>query len=202
MVIMIFNYNYEINIKKIFNLTNLKRLSILDFGCGTGIWPSKNLDKKINEIILYDNNKKLLFFLKKKYKNKNVKINFNLNKIIKNKNYNIILLSSVIQYISKSDLRKIIYKLTKNKKKIFIVITDIPYLPRFIEFILLPIFNLKRFIFVLKIIFSKNYRKINYYTYKKSDFNLFKKNFKIKFIPNLHDLNFLRYSLVLKIKKI
>ena len=93
----------------------------------------------------------------------------------------------------------IIEKLTKNKKAL-IVISDIPFLPKFIEFLLLPFFNIKRFFFVLTLIFSKKYKNMNYYTYAKKDFNYLKKKYKIKLISNLHDLNKLRYALVLKPK--
>ena len=41
---------------------------------------------------------------------------------------------------------------------------------------------------------------MNYYTYAKKDFNYLKKKYKIKLISNLHDLNRLRYALVLKPK--
>ena len=41
---------------------------------------------------------------------------------------------------------------------------------------------------------------MNYYTYAKKDFNYLKKKYKIKLISNLHDLNKLRYALVLKPK--
>ena len=44
------------------------------------------------------------------------------------------------------------------------------------------------------------YKKLDYYTYKKSDFNPLKKKFKIKYVRNLHDLIYLRYSLILESK--
>jgi 2-polyprenyl-3-methyl-5-hydroxy-6-metoxy-1,4-benzoquinol methylase len=184
------------------NLINIKKLEILDFGCGNGIWElSKINNKRIKKIVLYDKNKKLLPKLRKKYKNIKIKINFNFNSLVNNKKYNLIIFSSVVQYIQKSDFIKIIEKITKNKKnKTFIAIIDIPFLPRPLEFILMPFFNLRRFFYVLKIFFLKKYKKLDYYTYKKNDFNPLKKKFKIKYIRNLHDLIYLRYSLILESK--
>lgn len=197
---MIFHYNYQINIKRLINFIDYKKLNILDFGCGKGFWPNKIVTtKKINKIILYDNELNLFPLLKQKYRDKKFQVNFNLNKIVKKKEYNVIIFSSVIQYISHSNFNKLLEKLTKNKKAL-IVISDIPFLPKFIEFLLLPFFNIKRFFFVLTLIFSKKYKNMNYYTYAKKDFNYLKKKYKIKLISNLHDLNKLRYALVLKPK--
>ncbi len=199
---MIFNYNSRINFHRLLNLINIKKLEILDFGCGNGVWElSKINNKRIKKIVLYDKNKRLLPELRKKYKNIKIKINFNFNSLVNNKKYNLIIFSSVIQYIQKSDFIKIIEKITKNKKnKIFIAIIDIPFLPRPLEFILMPFFNLRRFFYVSKIFFLKKYKKLDYYTYKKNDFNPLKKKFKIKYIRNLHDLIYLRYSLILESK--
>ena len=199
---MIFNYNSQINFNTLLNLVDIKKLEILDFGCGNGLWKSSEINnKRIKKIILYDKNKKLLPKLKKKYKNKKIKIDFNLNSVISNKKLNLIIFSSTIQYIHKSDLAKIIEKITKNKKnKIFIAIIDIPFLPRPLEFVLMPFFNLKRFFYVLKIIFFKEYKKLDYCIYQKNDFNFLNKKFKIKYIKNLHDLIYLRYSIILEKK--
>lgn len=192
---MIFRYQTKnINIKKLINLSKLKKIFILDYGCGLGIWNNLNLkEKKIKKIILFDKEKKLINLIKKKYKNKNIKINFNLNKIIKKEYYNLIIFFSVIQYIEKKQLFNLIKKLSFEKTYI---ISDIPFLPRFIEFLLLPIFNLNRFFFVLKIIFSKRYKNLNYNIYKKKDFKIFKKYFNISFHKNLHDIKHLRYTVV------
>lgn len=197
---MIFDYNYQLNLSKIQNISNLKNLQILDFGCGKGMWSNNSLkNSKLKKIILYDNNKKLLGYLKDKYKNKKIKIVFDLNKI-KKEDYNLILFSSVIQYIPKTKLFKLLNKLLNNKKGRNILIVDIPFLPRPLEFVLMPFFNPIRFIFVLKLLFLKEYKKINYYTYSKSDFYFLKKKFYLKFTANIHDLPFLRYSLYLKLK--
>ena len=64
---MIFHYNYPINISKITRITKLKKLEILDFGCGIGNWIPHDVNlKKIKKIILYDNNPNLKKLLKKK----------------------------------------------------------------------------------------------------------------------------------------
>ena len=113
-------------------------------------------------------------------------------------------MSSVIQYINLGQFKKLIkniFNIKKNKKKkLFIIITDIPNLPRPIEFFLMPIFNIKRFIFVLTMIFNKEYKKINFNLYKKKDFYFLKKDFQLSFKQNIHDLKYLRYTLILKSK--
>ena len=65
---MIFNYeDYFINTKNLISLSGLKKLNILDFGCGKGVWQEKNIEiNKINKVILYDKEKKLISILKKK----------------------------------------------------------------------------------------------------------------------------------------
>ena len=196
---MIFDYyTKNINIEKLIHFSKLKSLKILDFGCGKGIWNKENLsNKKIKKIILFDKEKKLKLFLKKKYTNKKIEVNFKLNKIIKKNNYNLVIFYSVIQYIGKKNLFKLIKKLSL--KKTFII-TDIPFFPRIIEFLILPILNFKRFLFVLKIIFSKNYKKLNFYYFRKTDFKELDKYFFITFRSNLHDLKFLRYTVILEPK--
>ena len=198
---MIFNYNSRINFHRLLNLINIKKLEILDFGCGRGIWLEKALkNKKLNKIVLYDENIKLIPILKKKYSSRKIKINFNLKNILEKEDFNLIIFSSVIQYMKKDYLEKLIRNLVKNKKKLFIVIIDIPFLPRPFELLLMPFLNLKRFLYVLQFIFLKDYKKLNYQTYKKDDFKFLKNKFKLKFTSNFHDLNYLRYSLILELK--
>ena len=53
---MIFHYNYPINISKLSLITKLKKLEILDFGCGIGNWFPHDVNlRKVKKIILYDN---------------------------------------------------------------------------------------------------------------------------------------------------
>ena len=198
---MIFKYNSSLDIKQIQTFTKISQLKILDFGCGIGVWSQKNLkNKKIKKITLYDKNKKLIKILKKKYSQKKIEVNFNLKDIMRRKNYNLIIISSVIQYMSIEKFKKLIEIIGKSKKKLFIIIADIPILPRPLEFVLMPFFNLKRFIFVLKMIFSSKYKKINFYLHRKEDFYFLKKKFNILYTQNIHDLKYLRYSLILKSK--
>ena len=198
---MIFNYNSRINFHRLLNLINIKKLEILDFGCGRGIWLEKALkNKKLNKIVLYDENIKLIPILKKKYSSRKIKINFDLKNILKKEDFNLIIFSSVIQYMKKDYLEKLIRDLVRNKKKLFIVITDIPFLPRPFELLLMPFLNLKRFLYVLQFMFLKDYKKLNYQTYKKDDFKFLKNKFKLKFTSNFHDLDYLRYSLILELK--
>ena len=199
---MIFHYNFEFKTKKILKLVNFKNLNILDFGCGVGNWNEHDVDSNsIKKITLYDNNKKLLKVLKKKYNSKKFNLSFNYKNISKKKDFNLVILSSVIQYISPDKLRTLINQFTKNNKRITFIITDIPYLSRKVEFLLLPFFNIKRFFFVLSLIFSNSYKKLNYYIYPKKNFLDFDKKFDITYTLNLHDLKFLRYSLIMKQKK-
>jgi len=196
---MIFDYEYILKIKKIIKLFKLKNLEILDYGCGKGIWSLEEIENtnELKKVILFDNNQKLIPFLKKKYRSEKVEVNFDLKKIFE-KNYNIIIFSSIIQYIDPNELKKIIYQLSLNKKDILIILSDIPFLPRYIELFLTPFFNLKRFFFIIKLIFSNEYKKLNYFTYKRRYFEVFEKNFKVTYKKNLHDLKFLRYSIILK----
>ena len=202
---MIFKYNSIFNIKLIQNLTKIKQLKILDLGCGIGVWSQNNLkNKNIKKIILYDKNKKLIQILKKKYIQKKIEINFNFKDIIKKKSYNLVIISSVIQYMSIIKFKKLIDSITQNnqkpKKKLFIIITDIPILPRPLEFLLMPLFNLKRFFFTTRMIFNSEYKKLDFYLHKKSEFEFLKKRFNVLYAQNINDLKYLRYSLVLNLK--
>tara|TARA_B100001123_G_scaffold56964_1_gene61124 strand:+ start:7846 stop:8445 length:600 start_codon:yes stop_codon:yes gene_type:complete len=199
---MLFNYDYEINLEKLFKIAKLEYYKILDYGCGKGIWSNDHVEKdsKVQNIILYDNNADLINFLRKKYKNKKFEINFNLEEITNTKEYNIVIFSSVIQYISHEELKRTINKFNSNKKKITIIFTDVPFLPRLVEFVMMPLFNLKRFLFSLKLLFSQNYKNIKYSTYQKSFFDLFQNEFEISYSKNLHDLKYLRYTVVLSSK--
>ena len=202
---MIFKYNSILDIKKIQNFTKIKKFEILDFGCGTGVWSQQNLnDKNIKRITLYDKNKTLIKILKKKYTQKKIKINFSFKNAVKSQRYNLIIISSVIQYMSIAKFKELIKIFLKNKKikkkNFFVIITDVPSFPRPFEFILMPFFNLKRFFYVFKMIFSGEYQKLNYYLHKKRDFDFLRKKFKVEYYQNFHDLKYLRYSLILKLK--
>jgi len=203
---MIFEHLGEFDLEEIRKLIKINEFKILDFGCGTGIWSKKDIKKEfVKKIILYDNNKSLHKILKDKYTDKKITINFDLNKILKNNSYNLVIMSSVIQYINLNDLKKIINDFYENfnerKNNHYIIITDIPKFPRFIELLLLPLFNIKRFFFVIKYLMNKEYRKIIYYYHKDDDFISFKKKFIITKFRNLNSLKLLRYTLILELKK-
>ena len=64
----------------------------------------------------------------------------------------------------------------------------------------MPFFNVKRFLFFLSVIFNHDYKKLKFYLHEKKDFSFLKNKFKIIFTKNIHDLKYLRYSIVLKLK--
>ena len=203
---MIFEHLGEFDLEEIRKLIKIKNFRILDFGCGTGIWSKKDIKKKfVKKIILYDKNKRLHKILNDKYTEKKITVNFDLKKILKKNSYNLVIMSSVIQYINIDKLKKIINDFYDNfhdkKNDHYIIITDIPKFPRFIELLLLPLFNTKRFFFVIKYLMNIEYRKIKYYYHKDDDFTFLKKNFIITKFRNLNNLKLLRYTLILKLKK-
>jgi 2-polyprenyl-3-methyl-5-hydroxy-6-metoxy-1,4-benzoquinol methylase len=198
----IFKYFSRLDTVTIAKIINKKKINVLDYGCGVGTWTKKDLiNKSFNKITLYDKNQKLYNYLKEKYKNRKVLINFNKNKVLENnKNYDLVVLSSVAQYLSKNELRKILNKLKNRSKKTVYLIIDIPKFPNYIEFILLPFFNIKRFFFSLSLIFNAEYKKIKIYNHNYKSYKFLKKQYKIKKIPNLYDLKFLRYTLMIEAK--
>ena len=82
-----------------------RKNTILDYGCGSGIFSNKFLEtKKIKFIYMTDNNKKLKQLIIDKYKkNKKVLLIDNINK-----NYDVVLLNSVSQYLSLYEYKKLI----------------------------------------------------------------------------------------------
>ena len=198
----IFKYFSKLDTVTIAKIINKKKINVLDYGCGVGTWTKKDLiNKSFNKITLYDKNQKLYNYLKEKYKNRKVLINFNKNKVLENnKNYDLVVLSSVAQYLSKNELRKILNKLKNRSKKTVYLIIDIPKFPNYIEFILLPFFNIKRFFFSLSLIFNAEYKKIKIYNHNYKSYKFLKKQYKIKKISNLYDLKFLRYTLMIETK--
>jgi SAM-dependent methyltransferase len=199
---MIFNYSYNlIDTKDIVNIKKkyLKKINVLDFGCGAGSWNSNNL-KIINKVYLYDKNKKLIKILKKKYKNKKIIITFN-KKIFFKKDINLIIFSSVIQYINNKELKKIFNKIIDNykKKKLLILINDHPNLPRIIELLFLPFVNWKKLIYSLTLL-NKNYFKIKLFKHKIHNKDYLINNFEFKKIDSSFNIFRKKYLLILKEK--
>ena len=68
---MIFNYKFNIDLKKISSLANFGKMKVLDFGCGTGIWDNDQVIKfhKLNRVNINNFEKdKYLYSIKiKKY---------------------------------------------------------------------------------------------------------------------------------------
>jgi 2-polyprenyl-3-methyl-5-hydroxy-6-metoxy-1,4-benzoquinol methylase len=194
----IFNTLSKLQTNKFTNIVNKKKLNILDYGCGVGIWSKEDIkNKDFKKITLFDKNKKLINFLTIKYNNKKIEINFDKKKILNKKNYDLVIFSSVIQYMSKDEIKLILKKLKKNSSKTTYLMIDIPKYHRIVEYMLLPFFNIKRFLFSTGLIFNKEYKKIKRYHHQLKDFDFLKKNYEIKKISNLYDVKFLRYTLVI-----
>ena len=201
----LFDYNYKLldfkDILKIKKILKLKDLYILDYGCGKGIW-EKNQLKKIKGLTLYDVNNELMPILFQKYgNNKNVDINFN-KKVIFKKKTNLIILSSVIQYMSNSQIKNFLRNVKKKyrNKKILIFLNDHPLQFRIIELILLPFINLKKFFESFKLIFKIRYMNTSYFTHNIYRNNYIMKNFFIRDLGYIQDMKYLRkkYLLILK----
>jgi ubiquinone/menaquinone biosynthesis C-methylase UbiE len=181
-----------------------KNYSILDYGCGTGIWSQiKKFNKLNTKFYLYDKNKLVLKIAKNKYsENKNFKIVNNFKEIntLRNK-INILFLNSTIQYINKLNLEKLLINLSKLLKKNYkIIISDIPRFNRAVEFFLILFFYPRRlFRTIIIIINFNNYIKKNKFYLNNLDLNFLKKNFDFEKVENFNKFKF-RYSLVLKKK--
>ena len=159
--------------KNIIDRVNIKNAQILDFGCGLSTFSKKDLDK-ISNIIYYDKN----IELKPLYKNE---LFFSqINKIKKFK-FDLIIISSVIQYLNKNELSKTLLLLkTLLNDKGCILILDIPIYNRYFEFIFWFFFDFNRFLKAIKLISNNLYLKEKYYKHNLYDF----KKFKVKILKN------------------
>ncbi len=180
------NFNTEKFLKIIQNYN-----SILDYGCGYGIFKKSN---KIN--YLYDSNKKLIPILKKKYK-KNT--SFKILKSPKFKNVDVFFMNSVFQYLSSHQINILKKKMSNFK---IIIISDIPKFSRGVEAFLLIFFNPIRLFrgiisFVKK---DEPYTKLKFNYYSIKDIKKIFKKFKIQIISNLDNVKFTRYTIILKKK--
>ena len=143
----------EIIYSLICNLNKKKRLSILDFGAGSGA--NIEILNKLGKVDVYETNQKMKNFLKYKFKrSKNIKIINNIHK-----KYNLILAADVIEHI-KND-KKIIKKFSKFLKKDGHLLITV------------PAFN---FLFSNKDIALKHFRRYNKLSLK----DLLNKDFEIK----------------------
>ena len=114
-----------------------------------GIWSRKDLKQSfVQKITLYDKNNKLQKKLNEKYIEKKINVVFDLKKILQKNDFNLVIISSVVQYMNIFKLKKIIHKISKNfcrkNRRLYIVVTDIPKFSRVVEFMLLPFFNIDR----------------------------------------------------------
>jgi len=201
----LFDYNYKLldfkDILKIKKNLKFNDLHILDYGCGKGVWGKGQL-KKIKRLILYDTNSELIPILLKKYNfYKNVNINFKKKFLFKRK-INLIIFSSVIQYMSDRQIEIIFKKIKKRyrNKKLSIFINDHPLQFRIIELILLPFINIKKFNESLKLIFNIKYIKIRYFKHNILKKDYIRKNFFIKNLGYIKDMKYLRGKYMLTLK--
>lgn len=189
----------EINQEIILNLQNSglikKTDSVLDFGCGTGIWErdeTKN-EKFFRQLYLYDVYEENRKICREKYDDYII-LN-NLNEI----NIDVIFINSVIQYVEKKELKEIFRNLyTKLNKNGSIIISDIPLHSRIIEFGLNFFKDFKIFKLQAKHAINRNYQKTNFYKHTFQDIEILSKDyFKISKFQNI-DVNPSRFSIILK----
>ena len=182
-------YNLNFDIERFLKLINRKD-KILDFGCGNGIWENQ-ISEKIEKIYLFDVDKKLMKNLQLKYKSEK----FEVINSIHNMEFDVVLMQSVVQYLSDDEISNFLIEAQYPKK---IVISDVPKFNRLVELLLLLFFNPKRFYYSIKTVLLKNYISTKfYYRNYKSYLTLFK-NYKIQKIDNLSEGKLTRYCIVLE----
>jgi ubiquinone/menaquinone biosynthesis C-methylase UbiE len=191
-----------VNKKIVDNLKNSgfikKNDSVLDFGCGTGIWESskKGEDMFFCELYLFDINPKNREYCNKKYPKHVV-----LDELKQDLKVNVIFVNSIIQYIEKKELKKLLIKFHSILKKDgIIIISDIPKYSRVIEFILTFFVDFKLFKIQTKQALNSNYRKTEFFKHSiKELISISNGNFQSKIFQNM-DNNTNRISLILKTK--
>jgi len=193
----------KFNEKRFRNFLVSKKNIILDYGAGIGVWDINNINVKIKNILEKDPNPNAIKVAKKKY-NKDKRFIFISKKKMFEKHFfyknkvNIILLNSVIQYIPRKKLNKmlILFKKKFRVRHWKIIITDVPIHSRFIEIILLMLFDLSRFWHAIQLIFNKDYYSTSFYK-DNLDLKYLKKEFNITSFKNLNFFKF-RKTIILK----
>ena len=152
---------------------NKRDFNVLDYGCGVSTVEREKLDK-INDIFYFDINKNL-----KKYYKENFYYEFDK---IKNIKFDCIVFSSVIQYIPENDLKLVLNKTFKMLNEDgYLLILDIPKLPRFIEIFIWMFFDFERFYKAFRLIKSQDYKESNFYIHSKQILKIKEsKNVKLK----------------------
>tara|TARA_B110000014_G_C20099908_1_gene577155 strand:- start:335 stop:949 length:615 start_codon:yes stop_codon:yes gene_type:complete len=188
----------EINQRIILNLQNSglikKTDSVLDFGCGTGIWQEKIIKNEIffNQLYLYDMYEENRKICREKYDGYTILDN------LKEINVDVIFINSVIQYIEKKELEELFVDFySKLNKDGSIIISDIPLHSRVVEFCLNFFKDYKIFKLQAKHATNLSYQKTNFYRHTLQDIDIISKNyFEISKFRNI-DVNPSRFSIVL-----
>ena len=189
-----FFYSSPFDFKNFYlHLPNKKNI-ILDYGCGNGIFSKKDLtNNKIKFIYMFDQNKEIKKYIESKYK-KSKKIKWSDNT---NLNYNIVLINSVSQYLSKYDYLKLINFFQK-KKVDLIVVSDVPKYNRIIETCILFFTYPKDLLHGLGYLLNRKYLSLNYYFKKKKDLIIKNNKYDYVFRENLSSNKITRYTILIK----
>ena len=114
-------------------------------------------------------------------------------------NYNIVLINSVSQYLSKHYYNKLINFFIKKGVEL-IVISDVPKYHRIIETCILLFTYPKDFIHGLSYLLNRKYLSLNYYFKKKHDLIIKNNKFDYVFRENLSSNKITRYTILIKKK--
>lgn len=192
------SYLSEINFNKFLSLLPNKKNTILDYGCGRGIFNKKHSNnKKIKKIKMIDKDKDLKKIILKKYsRNKNIIWIDSL----KN-NYDVVFINSVIQYLKYREYKKLINFFFKKKIEL-IIISDIPKYPRFLEAFFLIFINPYRLIKAFNYISRFDYIKVKFFFKKLDQLIILNNYYDYKIEVNLDGDKLLRYSIIYQKKNV
>jgi len=166
-----FKARREILNKQIKKYSTKKKMSILDFGSGSGT--NINMLSKYGEVDVYEKDNKTTNYLKKKFTRNGIKI---IKKCFSKKKYDLILAADVIEHI-KND-KKIINNLNKILKKNGLIVVTVPAY---------------QFLFSKKDQALKHFRRYNRNSLKK----LFNSNFKTLKISYYNSLLFIPIAIAI-----